>query len=309
MKRKHLTNHILMIRPANFGFNEETAESNAFQVKKTKLTAEDIKKTARKEFNEFVKKLRKKGVEVTVVEDTRQPVKPDCVFPNNWVSFHQDGSVVTYPMLSNLRRLERREDLITALGESHNISQRVHFEHFEHQGQILEGTGSLVLDRFHKIAYACLSPRTDEKLFDLFCSKMGYRKVAFESVDQKGQQIYHTNVMMAMGIDFVVICLDSIPNKKERKTVETTFRESGKKVIEITFEQMNSFAGNMLQIRGANHSPLLIMSQAAFNSLSGNQIKELEKHTEILSSDIPVIEQFGGGSVRCMMAEVFLPKG
>lgn len=308
MKRQHLTNHIMMIRPANFGFNPETAESNAFQTKKTDLSTSEIAKIAINEFDDFVKKLRAEGVQVHVFEDTRTPVKPDCVFPNNWVSFHQNGAIITYPMLSNLRRLERRDDILESLTEKFDVSQVVHFQHFESQNQILEGTGSIVLDRFHKVAYACLSPRTDEGLFDLFCTKTGYKKMAFTSVDQHGQQIYHTNVMMAMGEDFVVICLDSIPDKKERKAVVDSFKKAGKKIVEISFEQMNAFAGNMLQILGANKQPILVMSTQAFESLSEEQITLLEKYTPLLHSSINTIEKFGGGSARCMMAEVFLPE-
>ena len=298
----------MMIRPANFGFNPETAESNAFQNSKTNLSKKAIAEIAVNEFDEFVKKLRRAGVQVHVFEDTPTPAKPDSVFPNNWVSFHQNAAIITYPMLSNLRRLERRNDILESFSEQFEVSQIVRLQHFESQNQILEGTGSIVLDRFHKIAYACLSPRTDEGLLDLFCSKTGYKKMAFTSVDQSGQQIYHTNVMMAMGIDFVVICLDSVRDKKERKAIEDSFAETGKFIFEITFAQMNAFAGNMLQILGRNNEPLLVMSTQAFESLTKEQIRQLESRTKLLHSGINTIEQFGGGSARCMMAEVFLPE-
>ena len=308
MARKHLTDQILMVRPANFGFNEETAKSNAFQNSKINLSSKEIKKKARKEFDDFVKKLRKAGVGVTVIEDRPKVITPDSVFPNNWISFHQDGTVITYPMLSNLRRLERRNDVVEVLSKEFEIDQHVHFEHLENQDLILEGTGSIVFDRFYKIAYACISPRTNEKALDLFCKKMGYEKMDFESVDGKGQQIYHTNVMMAMGHKYVIIALDSIRNKKERKKVVAKFKATGKEVIEISLEQMNAFAGNMLLLDTHSGKPLLIMSTQAYESLNHTQIERIENYNPILHSSLNLIEQLGGGSARCMMAEVFLPK-
>jgi len=307
MGRKHLTDQILMVRPANFGFNEETAESNAFQDGKTSLTKKEIKEKAKVEFDNFVEKLRTAGVGVTVVEDRPEVITPDSVFPNNWISFHQDGTIVTYPMLSNLRRLERRNDIVKLLAKDFQINEQVHFEHLENQDLILEGTGSMVLDRFNKIAYACISLRTNEQALDLFCSKKGYEKVAFESVDQNGQQIYHTNVMMAMGAKYVIIALDSIHKNKERAAVIEKFKKSKKEIIEISFEEMNSFAGNMLLLDTKNDKPVLVMSTQAYESLSKNKIKKLESYQPILHSSIKNIEQFGGGSARCMMAEVFLP--
>jgi len=308
MGREHLTSQILMIRPANFGFNEETAESNAFQVGKTTLSKKEIKRKAKIEFDDFVKKLRGVGVGVTVVEDRPNVITPDSVFPNNWISFHQDGSVVTYPMLSDLRKKERRNDIVELLSNDFEIKEQIHLEHYENQDLILEGTGSMVLDRFHKIAYACLSPRTNEKALDLFCQKQGYEKIAFESVDQNGQQIYHTNVMMAMGDKYVIIALDSIRDKKERKKVFEKIKKTKKEIIEITFEQMNSFAGNMLLLNTKNGKPVLVMSDQAFESLTSEQIKKIESYNPILHSSLNNIEKFGGGSARCMMAEIFLPK-
>jgi len=308
MSRKHLTAQILMIRPSNFGFNEETAESNAFQNGKTNLSPKEIKAIAKKEFDDFVKKLRKVGVGVTVVEDQPKVVTPDSIFPNNWISFHQDGTIVTYPMLSNLRRLERRDDIVKLLADNFQIKEQVHFEHLENQDLILEGTGSMVLDRYNKIAYACISPRTNEQALDLFCSKIGYEKVAFESVDQNGQQVYHTNVMMAMGEKYVIIALGSIHKKKEREAVIQTFKKTKKEIIEISFDEMNSFAGNMLLLDTKNGKPVLVMSTQAYESLSEEKIKKLKSYQPILHSSLNNIEQFGGGSARCMMAEVFLPE-
>ena len=306
MKRRQLTNHILMIRPANFGYNPETAESNAFQVINSRLSNEEVKQVARKEFDTFVEKLRANDIIVTVVEDTPTPVKPDCVFPNNWISFHADGRVATYPMLAPLRRLERREDLISDLANSYHITERVHFEGYENLNLILEGTGSLVLDRMNRLAYACLSPRTDMVALDAFCEKMGYQKVAFESLDKDGQQIYHTNVMMAMGTDYVVICMESIKDKTERAMIEKSFADTGKEIVDITYAQMNAFCGNMLHVVNTKGNDILIMSQQAFEALRADQIQFLETKADILTGNIPGIEQVGGGSVRCMMAEVFL---
>lgn len=307
MNRKHLTDQILMVRPANFGYNAETAASNAFQNDKTSLTVKEIKSKARKEFDAFVKVIQEAGVDVTIIEDNDKVKTPDSVFPNNWISLHQDGMVVTYPMLSEIRRRERRDDIIELLSKKFQINEQVHLEQLEKQDLILEGTGSLVLDRFNKIAYACKSPRTNEKALDIFCSKTGYEKVVFEAVDAKGQQIYHTNVMMAMGHKYVIISLDSIQNKNERQKVIQKFKETKKEIIEITLNQMNSFAGNMLLLGTKAGKPILVMSSQAFKSLSNEQIEKIEMYNPILHSSLEIIEQFGGGSARCMIAEVFLP--
>jgi hypothetical protein len=305
---RQTTDHILMIRPANFGFNPETADSNAFQSKDNQLSGDLIQKMAEEEFDIFVETLRDAGVKITVVEDSKDPLKPDAVFPNNWVTFHEDGRVATYPMLSKMRRLERREDIIENFSKEYKVTDRIHFEPAEEQGKILEGTGSLILDRPNKIAYACLSPRTDEKLLDEFCQKMGYEKVAFYAVDQNGQEIYHTNVMMALGETFVVICLDSVKSEEERSKLESIFEKTGKEIIEISFEQMMDYAGNMLQVQSEDGIPILVMSEQAFESLTEEQIDTITAHTNILYSPLYTIEKFGGGSARCMMAEVFLKK-
>ncbi len=308
MNKKHLTGQILMVRPSNFGYNPETAESNAFQRKETDLALKEISALAQKEFDDFVKKLIKAGVGVTVFKDQPKVITTDSVFPNNWISFHQDGTIVTYPLLSKNRRLERRNDIVKTLQEKFQINEHIHFEYLENQASYLEGTGSMVLDRYNKIAYACISPRTNAQAFDLFCTKMGYEKVAFESVDQNGQQIYHTNVMMAMGKEYVIIALDSIRNKKERKAIIEKFENTKKAIIKISFEQMNSFAGNMLLLETKNGHPILVMSSQAYGSLNGKQIEQIEFYNPILHSSLKIIEQFGGGSARCMMTEVFLPE-
>jgi hypothetical protein len=302
-----ITNTILMVRPAAFGFNEETAANNAFQVKNESLSAEEIQERALQEFDTFVNKLRAIGVEVIVVEDSADPHTPDAIFPNNWISFHQDGLVVTYPMFSSIRRKERRPEIISDLMADFSVETRIFFEDYEREEKYLEGTGSLILDRINKIMYACLSPRTDRTLTEELAQRLDYKAVIFTAVDEEGQEIYHTNVMMALGENFAVICLDVIADIMERQEVIEVLEDSGKEIIEISIEQMMQFAGNMLQVKGEDSS-YLVMSQAAYDSLDEEQIEEIEQYTKILSSPIPTIEELGGGSVRCMMAEVFLPK-
>jgi len=302
------TSNILMIRPANFGFNEETAANNSFQSKNQDLTNEQVKQKAKEEFDAFVTKMRNKGINVIVIEDSDDPKKPDAVFPNNWVSFHQDGSVFTYPMYSAKRRNERRIEILDQLRDQFEIGKVSYLEVFEKENKFLEGTGSMILDRENKIAYACTSPRTDKKLLDIFCQMAGYQRVVFQSVDANDKDIYHTNVMMALGDTFVVIGLDTIKNEEQKKLVLDTFEKTNKEVIEITFDQILAFAGNMLQVQNKDGKTFLIMSQQAFESLTPEQIKKIEKHTSILYSPIKVIETLGGGSARCMMAEVFLPE-
>jgi hypothetical protein len=307
--RQQTTPHILMVRPANFAFNAETAANNAFQSRDQDMSAVEMRQHALREFDEMVKRLRDAGVDVIVIEDTPDPVRPDAVFPNNWVTFHQEGWVVTYPMFAPTRRLERREDVIdTVSGQGFHASGRVHFESAEAESRFLEGTGSIIFDHVHRLAYACLSPRTDAGLLEELCRKIGYEKVVFHAVDAKGQDIYHTNVMMALGETFVVICLDSVRDAGERAMLEARFRETGKAVVDISLEQMNSFAGNMLQVRNTAGETLLVMSEQAYRSLTPAQIRDLEAHTRLLYSPINTIEHYGGGSARCMMAEVFLPK-
>lgn len=302
-----ITNNILMVRPANFGFNAETAENNAFQSNDGSMTPEDIKLKAIEEFDNHVDNLRKQGINVIVFQDTEEPVKSDAVFPNNWISFHSDGKLITYPMFSSIRRNERREDIVDLLKEDFMISDRIQMESAEAQGIYLEGTGSMIFDRPNKIVYACLSVRTNPSLLEEFCSITGYKKVAFGAFDQNGTEIYHTNVMMALGEDFAVICLDSITDKKERTFVTETLQATDKEIIDISLDQINAFAGNMLQVKNAKGDSFLVMSTTAFNSLNEQQINRIQQHTNILHSPIPVIEAYGGGSVRCMMAEVFLP--
>ncbi|MCB9297783.1 MAG: amidinotransferase [Lewinellaceae bacterium] len=297
-----------MVRPAHFGYNPETAVNNAFQTMDESLAPKEVRRQAAEEFDAFVGKLRSVGVDVIVVEDTDIPAKPDSVFPNNWVTFHEDGRVVTYPMNAPTRRLERREDVLELLAGRFELGSHLRFEHYEEMDMYLEGTGSLILDRPNRIAYACLSPRTNEHLLDDFCDKFGYEKMAFIAVDGNGQEIYHTNVMMALGETFVVVCLDSVRATGERERLLGKFAATGKEVIEISLDQMMAFAGNMLQVRSQDGTPYLVMSEQAFQSLRPEQVQQIEKHTKILYSPLYVIEKYGGGSARCMMAEVFLPE-
>lgn len=307
--RQQTTAHILMVRPANFAFNEETAASNAFQSRDQKLTAAEMRDQAMQEFDAFVAQLRAAGVDVMVGQDTPSPVKPDAVFPNNWVTFHQEGFIVTYPMYAPVRRLERNDAIIdTVLEQGYRSERRICLETNEAKNLFLEGTGSIIFDHQHRLAYACLSPRTDANLLEELCQTIGYQKVVFHAVDAAGQDIYHTNVMMALGETFVVICLDSVRDGAERKILEQKFRETNKAVVDISLAQMNAFAGNMLQVRNMDGQTILVMSSQAHRALMPAQVKLLESHTQLLHAPIDTIETYGGGSARCMMAEVFLPK-
>lgn len=298
------TNHILMIRPVNFKFNEQTAGNNKFQQASEQS---ELQQEALIEFDGFVKILRKNGVDVTVIDDTLNPATPDSIFPNNWISFHDDGSVFLYPMFSENRRWERRQDIIDTISQKFQVNHLTDLSFFEQQFAFLEGTGSMVLDRENKIAYACLSVRTDQSVLDNFCMLSGYRPISFQAIDQTRFPIYHTNVMMCIGDQFAVICLESISNLKERENVNKSLIESGKEVLEINFAQMNHFAGNMLQVKNDKNESLLVMSEQAFKSLNESQINTLEKYAKIIHAPLYRIEQNGGGSARCMLAEVHLP--
>lgn len=308
---QQITNTILMIRPVAFRMNEETAVNNYFQ-EDIDAKNSDINTKAQEEFDGFVAKLRAVGVQVIVEHDDLKMDTPDSIFPNNWVSFHANGTVGLYPMFAENRRRERREEIITRLeSEGFHIEGFMDYTPAEDEGFFLEGTGSLLLDRVHKIAYCALSPRADEELFIEFCEDFEYTPVLFtanQTVDGKRMAIYHTNVMMALAEQFAVICLDAIDDSKEKKLVVSMLRQSNKEIIAITEAQMHQFAGNMLQVRGADDKKYMVMSLAAHNSLSPEQINNIENYCQILSSDLTTIETCGGGSARCMMAEVFLPK-
>ncbi len=291
-----------MVRPVNFGFNEQTAASNAFQ----KLGEQaEVQQKALQEFDAFVTVLRENCVDVTVLNDTPQPHTPDSIFPNNWISFHEDGSVFLYPMQAENRRLERK--IFTSIKEAFETKHIYDLSYFENQNQFLEGTGSLVLDRENKLAYACLSPRTDAAVITEFCKLSGYQSILFHAKDEAGKAIYHTNVLMCIGDRFAVICLDSITNGTEKQAVKEALQQSGKEVLEISFAQMNAFAGNMLQLKSKPGENLLVMSETAFLSLKEAQIEILKRYCKLIYSPLNTIETNGGGSARCMMAEVFLP--
>ncbi|NVK50604.1 MAG: amidinotransferase [Cyclobacteriaceae bacterium] len=305
------TSTILMVRPANFGFNMDTAANNIYQ-QQDERPSQVIRFLARQEFDGFVALLRDQGVEVLVVDDTEQPVKTDAIFPNNWFSTHPDGRLILYPMFSPNRRLERRKDIIEQLMSlGFQVNDIVDLSFFEQDGQYLEGTGSMVMDHDSKLIYACYSERTHPVPLDYLSKILGYKVVAFEAVqevDGKSIPIYHTNVMMHIGTEFAVVCLESIARSSDRQKVQESLTSSGKKIIPITAKQKFHFAGNMLEVRNDGGEKFTVMSQAAYDSLNAGQIQMIEKHTTIISPQIPTIEKIGGGSARCMLAEIFLPR-
>ena len=309
---KQTTNTILMIRPIGFRMNEQTAVNNYYQKVLEELLPETVNAKAQKEFDDYVEKLRSYGVNVIVISDTEEYDTPDSIFPNNWISFHKNGNVVIYPMFAKNRRNERREDVLDRLEEEGFLIKNViDYTSAEEDEIFLEGTGSLLLDRVSQKAYCALSPRAHEDLFIEFCEDFECNPVLFtanQTVEGERKAIYHTNVMMCLAENFAVICLSSIDDKKERKNVIKHLKEDGKEIIDITEEQVNNFAGNMLQVLGKDNQRYLVMSQAAYDSLTPNQIQRIEKHCPIISSSLDTIEACGGGSARCMMAEVFLPK-
>ncbi|VXB78600.1 citrulline utilization hydrolase CtlX [Maribacter litoralis] len=306
-----ITNTILMIRPISFRMNEQTAVNNYF-MEDIDMKNQEINGKAQEEFDAFVSVLKNKGVNVIVVQDTKEPDTPDSVFPNNWISFHANGTVGVYPMFAENRREERRDDIFDILEENgFKINDVIDYTSAEEEELFLEGTGSILIDRVNKKAYCALSERADEELFIEFCEDFDFFPVIFtanQSVDGKRLPIYHTNVMMALAENFVVICADSIDDKKERKNVLDHLKKDGKEIITITEQQMHHFAGNMLQVLGGNDKRYMVMSSAAYHSLTKDQIAQIEKHCGILHSSLHTIETCGGGSARCMMAEVFLPK-
>lgn len=304
-----ITNTVLMIRPVRFRMNEQTAVNNYFQ-EKIDTENQQINYQAQQEFDTFVQKLRLVGVKVIVVDDIYEQNTPDSVFPNNWISFHQNGNVALYPMFAENRRRERREDILDKIEAEGFLIENVYdYTSAEEENIFLEGTGVMVLDRVNRKAYCALSPRADEDLFIEFCEDFEYTPIIFHAYQQVGDKqalIYHTNVMMAVGDTFAVICADSITDKKERKNVLAHLKDDKKDIIYITTQQMEHFAGNMLQVQGDN-STYLVMSDAAYQSLTPAQINQLEQHTKILHTNLTTIETCGGGSARCMLAEVFNP--
>jgi hypothetical protein len=292
-----------MIRPVNFSFNAETAVNNAFQLPGA---GGDAQAAALAEFEGFVRLLRDNGVDVTVVDDTSEPFTPDSIFPNNWVSFHDNGTVCLYPMFASNRRQERKPGVLMTIGRKFRVGATLDLSAYEQQGLFLEGTGSMVLDRDAMIAYACLSPRTDHVVLLDFCKKLGYTAEIFAAVDAAGRPIYHTNVMMCVGDAYVVVCLDALPHESERQHLAATIRATGKAIIPITLYQMSHFAGNMLQVHNRDGEKLLIMSSQAYASLDPAQLQQLGAFSRILHAPLTTIETNGGGSARCMLAEIHL---
>ena len=306
------TNTILMVRPTSFRANEQTAVNNYYQKVMDDVDQSTLQLQAQEEFDAFVEQLRSFGVNVIVFEAKDGLDTPDSHFPNNWISFHENGTVGLYPMFAENRRMERREAVLDLLeSKGYLIDNIVDYTRAEEESLFLEGTGSLLLDRVNRKAYCALSARADEELFIEFCEDFEYTPIvftAYQTVEGKRLPIYHTNVMMCLGETFAVICLNSIDDKSERKNVIRNLKEDKKEIIDITESQMQQFAGNMLQVKGKNDKRYLVMSKAAHESLTKSQILRIESHCEIISSDLKIIEACGGGSARCMMAEVFLPK-
>jgi hypothetical protein len=297
------TSKILMIRPLHFGYNAETAVNNSFQMKSH---TENLSEKAVQEFDHFVSVLQNNGIDVTVVEDSPEPHTPDAIFPNNWISFHQSGIYCIYPMFASNRRKERKKEVLTIIQEKFHYHQLIDLTGYESENLFLEGTGSMVLDRENRLAYASLSPRTDVRVLEDFCRRLNYQPVIFHSVNDGGLAIYHTNVMMCVADRYVVICLDSIRDPVENKIVQETITSAGKEIIAISYGQLNHFAGNMLQLENDRKEKILVMSSAAWQSLLADQKERLVQYNRIVHVSLESIETNGGGSARCMIAELHM---
>ncbi|MES2480005.1 MAG: arginine deiminase-related protein [Bacteroidota bacterium] len=293
-----------MVRPAHFAFNEQTAESNSFQNAPEDISGMQTKVLA--EFDSAVATLRDVGVDVWVIEDTDNVIKPDAIFPNNWISTHEDGTVVLYPMLTPNRRAERRMDIVESLKENFEVSRILDLSSYEGTNEFLEGTGSVVFDHEACLAYACLSPRTHLSVLQHLCDEIGYKPVVFHSVDEQGQDVYHTNVVMGIAKEFVVICLESVRDEQERALLAKSIETSGKEIIDISFNQVKCFAGNVLAVNNELGENYLALSVTAYSSLSEGQKERISRHAAFLPISIPTIETIGGGGVRCMLAQNFL---
>ena len=306
MKERQQASRVFMVEPTYFGYNSQTAHSNAFQ-KKTTLAPEQIQEQALAEFRNFVAQLKEVGIEVYALKSSAKTPLPDAVFPNNWISLHANGTLVLYPMLTENRRAERDPEIIAYLESKLAIQQIKDFTAAEDVNAIVEGTGSIVFDHIHKIAYACLSERTEQALFEEICRFLNYRAIAFTALDVAGKAIYHTNVMMSVAEDYALVCLESIPSQKERDLLKQTLTATKKEIISISLEQVNAFAGNALELRNLEGKRYLVVSRTAFNALTTHQKKIIERSAQLLPIDISTIETIGGGSVRCMLAEIFCP--
>jgi len=306
MKLQQAPHCIVMVQPKAFGYNAATADSNSFQI----MPADDPKEIQKKgleEFNAMVALLESFDIDIRVFQDTTSPPKPDVLFTNNWVSFHEDGKVILYPMMAESRRQERRTDILDQLRNDFDIQEVIDLSEEEKNNRFLEGTGSLVFDYVNRKAYACRSPRTNDELVEKVCKVLHYKPVLFDAVDQRGKAIYHTNVLMFVGSKVAVVCLDAIRSESDQDILLDSFLETGHKVVAISFEQMNAFAGNMIEVKSRSGEPILLLSKSAFNSLLPGQVDALSRHTEMIPIPIDTIERCGGGSVRCMVAGIYLP--
>lgn len=307
MSVSQISDQLLMVRPASFGFNAETAGNNAFQNNLNQASA-DVQKRALEAFDQYVQKLRDHQIDVLVIEDTENPPKPDAIFPNNWFCTLPGGKVIVFPMYAHNRREEKRDEILQELASHYKVTDVEDWSEYEAENFFLEGTGSMIFDHENKTVYACLSARTHKPLLETFARAHGYRPIYFEASDEQGTPIYHTNVMMHIGTTYAVICLEAIKNKAERIRVAQELQDSGHEVISISLDQVHQFAGNMIQVMSTKGKPYTLMSQSALNSLSEQQREILSIHSQPLPIDISVIETVGGGSVRCMVAEIFLEK-
>ncbi len=305
MSFKQVPHTILLVRPAAFGFNPETAQSNAFQ--KEPANKDQVQEGALKEFNEVITQLNQKGISTIIIDDTLEPLTTDAIFPNNWITTHEDGKVILYPMMAPSRRNERRKDVVELLRESYNVTEVIDLSIKEEENSFLEGTGSIIFDHPNRIAYACRSDRTDGALFESLCAQLGYQSILFDAVDENGVPIYHTNVMMWVGEKLAGVCLDAIHSEEDEEVVLKKLQETNHKVIALNHQQMNSFAGNMFEVRNENDDRFLLLSRTAFDALIPGQIDEIEKHVSLLPVDISTIEESAGGSIRCMVAGIHLP--
>ena len=310
MKQNQAASSVMMVRPDGFGFNPETAASNSFQQAEGKDNTQQIRQQAIEEFEGLASSLKSVGVEVIIFDPIRKHETPDAVFPNNWVSFHPDGRVVLYPMMAPSRRQERSPEYITSLEKDHGfeINEIIDLSYFEDQGHYLEGTGSMVIDYVDNIIYANHSPRTSEVVLDKVAELFGYQLVQFNATDRKGTDIYHTNVLMCVGSAYAVVCLDALPSRRSRLVLEDSLCSRGRELVNISFDQMSHFAGNMMELQASNGDLILVMSTSAYKSLNPEQKQTLEKHCQLLHAPIDTIEKYGGGSVRCMLAGIFLSK-
>jgi len=303
-----ISSTILMVRPASFGFNAETAANNVFQSSSETLTASQVQQKAVEEFDHFVHTLRKNKIDVVVYQDTPEPPKPDAVFPNNWFATFSNGVVMVFPMFAANRRIEKSDELLKMLTEKFHVKDVEDWSEYEAENFFLEGTGSMIIDHEARIIYACLSPRTDKFLLERFAQAHHYKAIGFYSKDENGVDVYHTNVIMHIGDGYAVICLESITDEVERIAVSQLLISTGHEIIPITLQQVHAYAGNMLQVQNSDGKKFTILSKQAFDSLTKEQKRILSIHSNLLPIDIETIETIGGGSVRCMMAEIFLEK-